>query len=187
MRKLILGIIAVVFLQIAFFAYLAYKGPVDQEASIARNISREVAPPVNHSPITTPLPASPQPASPQRAGTEEVQTRPRTTPKITTRREVRASDERTVNQQISSVGRSRVTRDYVSVPVRDTRSVPAGHTMVLVDYLPAKFEKKPRAFVPKCGTTEYASVHRKRSFLNRTASVVKKPWKWMKSIASKLN
>ena len=177
MGKLVLGIIAVTFLQIAFFVYIAIYGPTDKavlpvrmdRAAIAEPVQRPNAPVATSSSKTAPI----EPAAAR-------VTRITRTP----------SNSKQVNKiPVIPVRRSdppaphRDHTDTLVVMAREpfeaiAKNMVAKRYEVIVTDYPRKYPEKRLSSVPR---------EKKRPFLARTLpSLVKKPWRWIKSLGSKL-
>lgn len=204
MGKLVLGIIAVTLLQIAFFVYMATErsayikaGPVktapvgkSPELSRADDLTKVVAP-------SSPPPPAVADPEPERLKTSAVVGR--SLANVRTRPNVRDRDRAArppVRVPLASAPATstRSSREWDGAPRRPGRLIPSGYTMALVDYPPAAARIKT-ATVISTQTPAVASMKtkdisrpRKRSFIARAApALVKKPWNWIKSLASKLD
>lgn len=185
MRRLVLAIIAVVFLQIAFYTYTAMHRPAGMNGTVVSTASsrsgREVA---RESMLRAIVPSAPTtlakeaPRARVRAATVSDRKRPAVIAHRKTSRDI-AQKLPTRNAKPYPVqvrSRKPVGEGYAVHKVG--AAIPRGYTMVLLDYEPAN------------ATIRTADIKktRKRSFLARTLpALVKKPWSWMKSLASKLD
>lgn len=203
MGKLVLGIIAVTLLQIAFFVYMATDRPSYSKAGPARTgplaktpeLSRAPAPPgvIAPSSPTTPADANPEP--------------PKVKTSVVTERSLAAVRARTIVRDRDRAARpptrviamapaasARSSREWDAPPRRSGRLIPSGYTMALVDYPPAPARIKTPV-VTSSNMSASASIKtkeisepKKRSFIARAVpALVKKPWNWIKSLASKLD
>jgi hypothetical protein len=212
MGKLVLGIIGIVLLQVAFLVYSAVNKPASTDGVIAKKESPAPDARANRIPDISIPEVPPPPTAPAIAGSQRVD--PRSSPPAA-RTSVNLKQRKDFNRKADHSPIELASRTAASVrPVRPTESsriirtstgglIPRGHTMVLVDYLPgaaprktatAKYDRKPAVVTDKTVASagsrpEIAEApKKKRSFLAKTLpAVVKKPWGWMKSLASKLN
>ena len=187
MGKLVLAIAAVLLLQIAFFSYLAVSDPEYASGPVVR--SRKFAP-VQAPPL---LAQQPQPAEPETVDVPQASERPeslnrkRASSPLLARRTVKtSSDQRSTGLQtrgeilkptIIYVKSSPPYVEQKVARVRGERVTSRDFKMSLPENSPAVASAQTKAVTP-----------RKRSFLARTfMPLVKKPWKFMKSVASKLH
>jgi hypothetical protein len=177
MGKLVLGILFVILLQVVFFGFTSRYWSTSNESGLAKsrpNVPQIVRPaePVQSSPSAaseTETPAASQP--------DEVENRPlvaRVRPHVKTESRDRARQSRP---------RHLTTRTTLVVPARPRQEeeqlsavAPRRYAVIVTDELARTRTSKSESSEPK-----------KRSFLSKSYSVVvKKPWGWMKSVASKL-
>ena len=187
MGKLVLAIAAVLLLQIAFFRYLAVSDQEHATSPVVRSRKFSAS-------EESPLPAKQsQPAEPETVpdalSTEraESEDKKRAIPPQTARRTIRASSERRpsglqVRGEIlkPTIIYVKPTEPYVErnvARVRGERVTTRDFKMALPENSPAVASAHAKAANP-----------RKRSFLSRTfMPLVRKPWRFMKSVASKLH
>lgn len=186
MEKLVLGILVVILLQIAFLAYTTTTWPGDATASISFPTTSGPNNEVSGVGHTAQLPASTAPASPDivtssitRHKTAETSERPRIT-----RRAFRTTRDRGF-ESAANFRAARVRRP--AFPLEQTTMVGPVHSTVLIQYrtraaetkvVPATLQSKAKPEIKQ----------RRRSFLARTLpAVFKKPWGWIKSLASKID
>ena len=186
MGKFILGILAIILLQVIFFGYTSRYWSIPSEPGLVK--SRPSVPdarqPNQNPKVETPSApvaesASPAPQTQKRSEVREVAVAP-ASPAKTSAHPIR---KRVVMNRDTSRTYTAKTEPR-PFDTRLTTVIPKGHTMVLVDNLP------PAARSAGPGATASADVvkPRKRSLLAKSFSVVvKKPWGWMKSLASKLD
>jgi hypothetical protein len=203
MGKLVLGIIAVTLLQIAFFVYMATDPPAYTDAGPVRSgpvekrlqLSRAAEPPEVAAPSS---PAPPEVAVAEQAKVKTSALKNRSLASVRTRPTVRDRDRahRPPARVLASAPATpaRSSRDWDAAPRRQGRLIPSGYTMALVDYPPAAARMRtPVVTSSQMSTvasikTKEISQPRKRSFIARAApALVKKPWNWIKSLASKLD
>ncbi|HVF30385.1 MAG TPA: hypothetical protein VNA22_05410, partial [Pyrinomonadaceae bacterium] len=207
MKKLILGIIAVLFLQIAFFTYSAIRGPLDPVAEIVtpdfQRSSRDLAR-MYRAEIAAPqeIPAT-EVEYPSRRPSLEVpkaDVRETTVPESRSRRREVPYFLRDNGSDAS--GRFTSKRSSMADDIVITRAATTAgrrHVVVFTDYpigAGTYFPKPPKALV-EARTAKKDSVRRppelsprpkKRSYVERTLpALVKKPWGWVKSLAAKFD
>lgn len=203
MGKLVLGIIAVTLLQIAFFVYMATDRPSYTKAGsvrtgpVAKNpeLSRASAPAEVVAPSSPANPAVATPDSPKvktSAVTERSLASARTRPIVRDRDRAARPPARVV--PMAPATSARPSREWDAPPRRSGRLIPSGYTMALVDYPPAPARiKTPVVTSSKMSAsasikTKEISEPKKRSFIAKAVpALVKKPWNWIKSLASKLD
>ena len=190
MGKMVLGIVAVVLLQIAFFIYTAFYGSEDPRATMART---EPLPSTSRTYRATAIPdtvvSSPPHVAAPLAGAQRARIkRPGVSAKpfneIKRRLSLRDVEKRERHPDFKPVVvHTRKTpltnEDRVEIRKPDaSRLLPRGHAMVFTDYpLTMSANRTPEMAKPKKG-----------SYFARTLpALIKKPWNWMKSIASKLH
>ena len=206
MRKLVFGIIAVVLLQVAFYSYVAVITPTEDAADLRRSITVAKAPESGR----VPLPRAAEPAEPK----EESQVDSKVSRLKASEKPALHSRQTKLPTEARYIARPNPIRgDYVSSPeqfperrivrAKSSPAIPSGYTMVLVDYtkggVPVAYSK-PRArplnrrtpivsasLASERQVSEVAKTDRKRPYLARALpALVKKPWGWMKTLASKL-
>ena len=190
MGKLVLAIAAVLLLQIAFFRYLAISdqeyatGPVVRSRKFATSHEQPVL--AQQSQPSQPE-TNTQDATSSSDGGPEVTNRKRASAPLLARRTVRTSNEQRTSGLQVRAEMPKPTIIYVksSPPyeerrvahVRGERVTPRDFKMSLPESSPAFATSQAKASNP-----------RKRSFFSRTfMPLVKKPWRFMKSVASKLH
>ena len=177
MRKLILGILAVVCVQFAFVIYTALQspmelavGPVKSDPQMALSGPEPSEPDAAEE--TVPEPAEPVPG-------DELEPTAPTPASIKPRRAVTPI----------RLEEPRFFRTRVEEPVRRS-----------AEYFPAASESRTQSGVFETVVISYdrsAAISdcyveevpkpRKRSYIAKAAPVIKKPWEWIKSIGSKFN
>lgn len=194
MGKLVLGIFAVSLLQIAFFMYTATSEPSFSDVSVVRN-AREKDPQLraaNDLPeVVVPPPPVDVPAtrlSERKPSASLRESRETLRSSSTQRAAVRTVSSlrvqhrsvrpKTIKPSVVYLGSRKSSAEASVRPMRAAPTIPKGYSMVLVDYVPPASKNR----------TKDISEPKKRSYLARTVpALVKKPWKWMKALASKLN
>ena len=195
MGKLILGIIAVVALQIAFFSYM-----ITRPSDITHSVSD--GDPIRKMPELSRSNDRPEVVVPPLTAAVDLDesASPKSKVSVTVRRQSRDAKshsftpnpkrkERPDRKPIATRSNLVATRaalvrhpsdSSLPRPVRQPhRMVPKGYTMVLVDYPTSTSYTRTEGTVLK---------DKKRSYLARALpALVKKPWRWMKSLASKIN
>lgn len=179
MGKLVLGILFVILLQIAFFGFTSTYWSAPNESILAgksRPAIREIHPSVQSQQIppvasvTESTPSPPVKIPDARPAIERARVRTRSDSSDRVGKPRPLYQDRVINRPVPLQVRPENPQLSAVAPRR--------HTVVITDEL-AKMssEKAPDVSKPK-----------KRSFLSKSYSVVvKKPWSWMKSLASKLN
>lgn len=185
MGKFILGILAIILLQVIFFGYTSRYWSIPKEPGMVKSrpnlptvrrpteLAQAEPPAASVAEVPSPARETQNRPDERRVSTSAI-ARPKTGSNVAMRKRVMANrvPSRTYTVKAES-------RPYDN---RLGTVIPRGHTMVLVDKFPPARNTS--------GTS--ASVHvvkpRNRSFLAKSFSVVvKKPWGWMKSLASKLD
>ena len=181
MGKFILGILAIILLQVIFFGYTSRYWSIPSEPRLVK--SRPAAPdmrrPNDIARVETPTapvsePPSSAPQTQKRSGAPATATAAAATSRYKSFSAQPIRKRAVTDRAPSNTYTARTETRFSSV-------IPKGHTMVLVDNL---------APSPRAGTVATVDVDkpRKRSLLAKSFSVVvKKPWGWMKSLASKLD
>lgn len=182
MHKLVLGIIGVVLLQVAFLVHVASdlqgtavgvhpaNGSVrarSEEAGQSTDLERSSTVILTQADQKAGSASAPG-VYPQRPG--RVRKAPDGRTAVAHRTLNRASREHVSTDR--SVATS--VRTSEPAPARATVVNPKGYTMVLVDHTPRSGER---------GKKEAVMQHRERK---RLPAVIRKPWNWIKSVASKL-
>ena len=203
MGKLVLGIIAVTLLQIAFFVYMATDRPAYTKAGAVKTAPVEKSPQLTRADDLAKVivPSSPTTSAVARPQPEKLKTSAvtgRSLAKVRTRLYVRGRDRaarppaRVV--AMASATSARSSREWDAAPRRSGRLIPSGYTMALVDYPPASARIRTPSTTtirtPAAAGMKIKDISepRKRSFIARAApALVKKPWNWIKSLASKLD
>lgn len=196
MRKLVLGIIAVTLLQIGFALYTSTYEPAGTALLAVKTNRVNTGPRLDRA---RDLPKVKTPLIPTTADESSQKT-------TAAKKAVKADLSRgTVKRQMSvgsaslpeqyrrartpdtaQVSPSKPAKDWTAQPAPARTVIPKGYTMALVDYLPAT--ASDRTHLTSNSGTPDISEPRKRSYLARALpALVKKPWSWVKSIASKLD
>ena len=197
MGKFILGILAIILLQVIFFGYTSRYWSIPSEPGLVK--SRPTIPEVRQPLEITKadqaperLDETPPPAPPTKKRIDG--------PTVASDSKVRVgSQPESVRRPVVLPSREPSDRNVASKQTRSyetrfSRVIPKGHTMMLVDNLAptAGSSRSVIASAPKSIRSTTATVEdsepRRRSLLAKSFSVaVKKPWGWMKSLASKLD
>lgn len=203
MGKLVLGILAVTLLQIAFFVYMATDRPAYTKAGAVKTAPIEKSPQLTREDdlaevVVPSSPATPAVTRPQPEKLKTSAMTGRSVASVRTRPNLRERDRaaRTPDRVLASAPATSTSssRERDAAPRRSGRLIPSGYTMALVDYPPATARIKTPT-ITRINTPAVASIKTKdiskpgkRSFIARAApALVKKPWNWIKSLASKLD
>ncbi len=203
MGKLVLGIIAIGLLQIAFLTYSTIDQPARVDADVARTVPLPKRPDLSRATDTPEITAAPSPSVPdiKDPSTSTVGATASTERPAGTRRRANVADwgDRIVRDdtRIASASYASSISPATSVRLSSRKSpaIPSGYTMVLVDYLPTTSNTKTppvtarnKMAVTRDSRTNDVPKGRKRPFLARAGSaLVRKPWNWIKSVASKMD
>ena len=177
MRKLILGILAVVCVQFAFVIYMSLQsqmevavGPVHSDSQIA---------------LSDPVTAEPDNTEDTTEESEEAV--PRAEPQPVEASSAPAEPRRPVTS--AGVAKSRPNISPVEEPVRRPAEYPTAATESrsqsgVFETVVISYDRS--SAISDCDIQEPPKP-RKRTYIAKAAPVIKKPWEWIKSIGSKLN
>ena len=178
MRKLVLGIIAVVCVQFAFVNYMELQSPLELAiapvftAPTAVNTDLSWIEELDRSPLTSPEPESVAAAPVETRRRDEGSPRNRSTqPVVNTDR---PEPFRTAQPSTDLS----VRRNPAYLPARYESPAPGEFETVVISY-----NRSPE--MSACDRFDTPKT-KKRSYIAKAAPAVKKPWEWMKSVASKL-
>ena len=187
MGKLILGILFVILLQVVFFGYTSRYWSTSTEVAVAPLVTKPVPQPLPlqpSSPLPPPTEQTGELVSPD-APIEDTVVRKSVRPPVTSAR-VELPPAKRATPKYSGLRRIHTTPWKTTVIT--IKNEPASDTIAAA--APRNFVTAPEeSFVAKTRRLADAAPRRKkRTILGKTYSiVVKKPWGWMKSVASKLD
>lgn len=178
MRKLVLGILALISVQFAFVTYMM----VLQSPTQLANAPVQIEPrPVNPDPVRVPETAIPPEILPEREVAASRLEPRHTLPQrhVSSLPEQAARVNNTYTTRVSMPAFERVPSGPAFQPAPPRASAPVAFENVVIRY-------DRNAATSDCETREIPKA-KKRSYLAKASPVVKKPWEWIKAIGSKLN
>ena len=176
MRKLVLGIFAVVCVQFAFVIYTALQSPLDLAVGpiFSDMIADRTATDLDETPAAPVVDESENEGS----GSEPSKKLESRQPSHPERAEAPERDQRSTDR----------TSPVEARPIRSDEGFETLRTAAPNDFetVVISYDRSPE--ISECDKIRYdAPQPKKRSYIAKAAPVVKKPWEWIKAVGSKLN